>query len=648
MQRADAKGLGGYEQVYEAGCRHLAEGNSREAIRLFDEALKLRLRADSTTATTDVKPSTDAELDALMKASPKAGRKVLGLLGGVALLLVLVAGGLHFYAGAESVPGKKGTVTEAQTAPTVLFQERLEAALPHVRPMEHLATLLTARLSALPESKGGAPLPLSPELLTLLYRVGFSLNGVVADGGGLEERRLVDLARLLVQAQLDVPQPERRLTVAEAKELTALAAHLSPKTGHLACRARMALDSKSNATRDFLLRMRVLVQYGSLALQAEKSLEKAGTKADAARAMYQRAFRAQPVAALLSYMNVYDLPMGCAIFAIEGDNLQRLPQVLEDRCRDYVSTEKLLPLPPTLMADPKDQLPSALDTGLSALADLTEHQVDPTLGALVRALQSANSMSGYEAVFGRAPFQDASAKARFTQLLQSMGPKTEVRLTLAAFLTDQERAELFADFLTALVLHHERFARESELAADRVSVVVALQRLKTDLKDPQAAEELKRDVLEKLEKVTGAGIAGSVAKIVDARGQVFLERQGQKLPGTLGRLLYPDDRVMTGAEAACQVDFVGWTSVSLVADSALDLRTKSKSSTQLYLSKGQGRFRIRERLDPADRFVVASPATVTSVRGTDFTLNANGEVQVLHGRVDIADDGPGEPAKGTE
>jgi hypothetical protein len=126
-----------------------------------------------------------------------------------------------------------------------------------------------------------------------------------------------------------------------------------------------------------------------------------------------------------------------------------------------------------------------------------------------------------------------------------------------------------------------------------------------------------------------AQAADTVATVKSVQGEATLERNGARLPLTVGTALERADVVVTGADGAAGLSFEDATRVSLGANSRLSIdrfrfnRTTQGGEFDATLSKGRmavvsGRI-AKSQLDAMK---VRTPTTLLGVRGTEFVVDA--------------------------
>ena len=123
--------------------------------------------------------------------------------------------------------------------------------------------------------------------------------------------------------------------------------------------------------------------------------------------------------------------------------------------------------------------------------------------------------------------------------------------------------------------------------------------------------------------------AADIAQVKSAKGSVHVERDGQKLPVTVGTKLRQSDTVVTGADGSVGITFVDNSLVSAGPNTTLAIQRYAFDSTT-----HAGAFDARvERGTLAivsgkiakqnpDAMTVRTPAAILGVRGTEFLVRA--------------------------
>ena len=131
--------------------------------------------------------------------------------------------------------------------------------------------------------------------------------------------------------------------------------------------------------------------------------------------------------------------------------------------------------------------------------------------------------------------------------------------------------------------------------------------------------------------VTGPARADDVAIVKVARGDVQLERAGQKAPATVGTRVRQGDVLVTGAGGSAGIAFVDNSLLSIGPNTRLVIdrfafdRTTHAGSFEASLNQGTlavvtGKI---ARQSP-DAMKVRTPAAVLGARGTEFLARATG------------------------
>ena len=125
-----------------------------------------------------------------------------------------------------------------------------------------------------------------------------------------------------------------------------------------------------------------------------------------------------------------------------------------------------------------------------------------------------------------------------------------------------------------------------------------------------------------------AGVwAGDVGQIKAATGSVFLERQGQRLPATVGMPVQESDSLVTGADGSAGVTFsdnsllsVGPSSVLAIERYAFDSTTHS-GYFDASLKKGTLAVVSGKMVKQSPgAMTVRTPSAIMGVRGTEFVV----------------------------
>lgn len=152
--------------------------------------------------------------------------------------------------------------------------------------------------------------------------------------------------------------------------------------------------------------------------------------------------------------------------------------------------------------------------------------------------------------------------------------------------------------------------------------------------------------MEEVKSVTKSPLEAAAGKVVEATGTVEVLPKGQKqwAPAQEGTVLSEGDSVRTGPDSKAVAVLADQVIVGIEPKSSLGLEKlqqspKKVTSTKVNLDGGQlwidaGKLKTRN-----SRFHVATPAAVTGVRGTAFTVQAASDakttVAVVDGGVDV-------------
>jgi len=124
----------------------------------------------------------------------------------------------------------------------------------------------------------------------------------------------------------------------------------------------------------------------------------------------------------------------------------------------------------------------------------------------------------------------------------------------------------------------------------------------------------------------GAG-AGEVGQIKAAKGAVFLERQGQRLPATVGMPVQESDSLITGADGSAGVTFSDNSLLSVGPGSVLAIERYAFDSTthsgQFEASLKKGTLAVvsgKMVKHSPDAMRVRTPSAIMGVRGTEFVV----------------------------
>jgi hypothetical protein len=124
-----------------------------------------------------------------------------------------------------------------------------------------------------------------------------------------------------------------------------------------------------------------------------------------------------------------------------------------------------------------------------------------------------------------------------------------------------------------------------------------------------------------------AVIAADIAQFKVAKGAVYLERGGKRLPAAVGTHLQPTDTVITGADGSAGITFVDNSLLSVGPNSILQIERYAFNSTthegvfDTTLTRGtlsvvSGKIAKQS----PDAMKVRTPSSILGVRGTEFLV----------------------------
>lgn len=130
---------------------------------------------------------------------------------------------------------------------------------------------------------------------------------------------------------------------------------------------------------------------------------------------------------------------------------------------------------------------------------------------------------------------------------------------------------------------------------------------------------------------------GSSAKVTFVRGKVEVQRQdGNWYPLEIGDVVNEAETISTGFYSDLKLEY----NSSIIALGALTRVTlenlsssTEKDNVSLYLNTGAVRSKVNHTKERRVSYVVKTPVAVASVRGTDFTVTAKGEITCNEGAV---------------
>jgi hypothetical protein len=126
-----------------------------------------------------------------------------------------------------------------------------------------------------------------------------------------------------------------------------------------------------------------------------------------------------------------------------------------------------------------------------------------------------------------------------------------------------------------------------------------------------------------------AGWADDIAQFKVARGSVYLERSGKRLPARVGTHLQATDTIVTGADGSAGIAFVDNSLLSVGPNSVLAIERYAFNSTthegafESSLRKGtlsvvSGKIAKQS----PDAMKVKTPSSILGVRGTEFLVHS--------------------------
>jgi hypothetical protein len=122
-------------------------------------------------------------------------------------------------------------------------------------------------------------------------------------------------------------------------------------------------------------------------------------------------------------------------------------------------------------------------------------------------------------------------------------------------------------------------------------------------------------------------LAADAGRIKVAKGTVSIERDGKKLPATVGAAVQQQDTVVTGADGAVGITFQDNSMLSAGPNSVLTIdkyvydRTTNKGEFQSSLKQGTLAAVSGKMVKQAPESMrVKTPAAIMGVRGTEFVV----------------------------
>lgn len=131
-------------------------------------------------------------------------------------------------------------------------------------------------------------------------------------------------------------------------------------------------------------------------------------------------------------------------------------------------------------------------------------------------------------------------------------------------------------------------------------------------------------------------VFAGTAKVTYVKGKVEVLKNQSWVQLNVGDLLQNSDTVSTGFQSELKIEY-GGSVMSLGALTRITLENMSssekKDNVSVYLDTGAVRSKVTHTQDRRVSYTVKSPVAVASVRGTDFTFTAKGNVTCHGGAV---------------
>ncbi len=137
-----------------------------------------------------------------------------------------------------------------------------------------------------------------------------------------------------------------------------------------------------------------------------------------------------------------------------------------------------------------------------------------------------------------------------------------------------------------------------------------------------------------------------LVRVENIRGQAELidEKTGDSSKLISGVLVIVGDTIRTGENSSVVLGFIDGTRLSLEENSELKVQFlggyeyTGLTDSRLYLKQGRLETQVTPRKDTANHFIISTPVSVTSVRGTDYRVSAEpqnetSKTEVLEGGV---------------
>ncbi|PPD05070.1 MAG: hypothetical protein CTY29_02835 [Methylobacter sp.] len=143
-----------------------------------------------------------------------------------------------------------------------------------------------------------------------------------------------------------------------------------------------------------------------------------------------------------------------------------------------------------------------------------------------------------------------------------------------------------------------------------------------------------------------------LARIGSLHGQATLIEGGGQEESSLtqGTFVFKGDAILTKADSTLLLEFVDGSTLLLQPNSRLELShlniygKTGMVDTRLRLNQGRVETKVEKKQGPASRFEISTPASITSVRGTDYRVGSEATEQqsfteVLEGGVNLKSGG---------
>jgi hypothetical protein len=132
----------------------------------------------------------------------------------------------------------------------------------------------------------------------------------------------------------------------------------------------------------------------------------------------------------------------------------------------------------------------------------------------------------------------------------------------------------------------------------------------------------------------------SILVITSKSGQVSFLRGDMELPGEIGSLLIPGDKISTESSSFVDLELPGGALLRIKPESEVSITSLLSAEglqVEFQLNRGKIHSKIKNKLKPKESFRIKTPTMVAGVRGTDFSVSGeeSGKVMVLEGSVGI-------------